>query len=495
MRAIATKQPTNDSAKQKKNGDKGRSRSVSPLSTGMPLLQRKCACGGGCPRCQDKQGIQTKLKISEPGDKYEQEADRVADEVMRMPEPSVQRQVDLEEEEEEMLQRKAIESQIAPLVQRQVLPEMEDEEEDLVQRKEINNQAPIQYSSIIHELLNSPGQPLDSETRTFMESRFGEDFSPVRAHTNNKAIQLSQMLNAQAFTYRQDIYFGAGKFPGKNALTAHELTHVLQQTGGHHNQTQSQKSSDFVQEPTIQRVIEVRPPGRGEASAFDRRQELIDRLNTFSADIQYRLDGRRIAYDVIDVAAALTHFDRQMQGFIDRNEVVPMRPIARAGLVGGGSLLIDSFESAYVDLDDMLASNDLSFQMNLLHILVERFSTRDYERRIGSPGLSAIDPATGDLRREFRRAHAAGIDAEVEQLRSAIGDPTITFRRERSRGGTTIFEFRSREGYRVIHVFGRDRGGLQSGRVFVRTRDNREITIEELRVERAAAVVPVPAVP
>jgi hypothetical protein len=47
----------------------------------------------------------------------------------------------------------------------------------------------------------------------------------------------------------------------------------------------------------------------------------------------------------------------------------------------------------------------------------------------------------------------------------------------------------------VIHVFGRDRGGLQSGRVFVRTRDNREITIEELRVERAAAVVPVPAVP
>jgi len=42
MRAIATKQPTNDSAKQKKNGDKGRSRSISPLSTGMPLLQRKC---------------------------------------------------------------------------------------------------------------------------------------------------------------------------------------------------------------------------------------------------------------------------------------------------------------------------------------------------------------------------------------------------------------------------------------------------------------------
>jgi hypothetical protein len=93
MKAIATKQPTNESVKQNKSGEKGRSRSISPLSTGMPLLQRKCACGGGCPRCK-KSPIQTKLKISEPGDKYEQEADRIADEVMRMPELSVQRQIE-----------------------------------------------------------------------------------------------------------------------------------------------------------------------------------------------------------------------------------------------------------------------------------------------------------------------------------------------------------------------------------------------------------------
>jgi hypothetical protein len=94
MKAIATKQPTNESVKQNKSGEKGRSRSSSPLSTGMPLLQRKCACGGGCPRCQDELGIQTKLKISEPGDKYEEEADQIADEMMRMPEPSVQRQIE-----------------------------------------------------------------------------------------------------------------------------------------------------------------------------------------------------------------------------------------------------------------------------------------------------------------------------------------------------------------------------------------------------------------
>ena len=102
MRTTATKQPTKYSSQQKKKRNSvrsayssaWRSRSVSPLLTGMPLLQRKCACGGGCPRCKEDLGIQTKLKIGNPNDKYEQEADRIADQVMRMPEPSVQRQVE-----------------------------------------------------------------------------------------------------------------------------------------------------------------------------------------------------------------------------------------------------------------------------------------------------------------------------------------------------------------------------------------------------------------
>ena len=92
MRTLAIKQLNHAPAKHKKKGDRVRSRPVSPLSTGMPLLQRQCACGGGCPRCQEKLGIKTQLKISEPGDKYEQEADRIADEVMRMPDTSIQRQ-------------------------------------------------------------------------------------------------------------------------------------------------------------------------------------------------------------------------------------------------------------------------------------------------------------------------------------------------------------------------------------------------------------------
>jgi hypothetical protein len=76
-----------------------RSISLSSLSQGG-ILQRRCACGnsGTCSECQSKQGemLQTKLRISEPGDKYEQEADRIADEVMQMTEPPVQRLPDLQ---------------------------------------------------------------------------------------------------------------------------------------------------------------------------------------------------------------------------------------------------------------------------------------------------------------------------------------------------------------------------------------------------------------
>jgi hypothetical protein len=68
-------------------------RENSVLPSSVPVLQRNpaCACGGGCPRCQRRGTIQTKLRIGRPGDRYEQEADRVADQVMRMPPPDIQR--------------------------------------------------------------------------------------------------------------------------------------------------------------------------------------------------------------------------------------------------------------------------------------------------------------------------------------------------------------------------------------------------------------------
>ena len=192
--------------------------------------------------------IQTKLKINEPGDIYEQEADRVADAVMQMPEPGVQREV--EPEEEERLQAKPLVNQITPLVhvQRQEetkeeeeeeepIEELEKEEEEPIMTKGISGKKPLIRNDLQMRLNQSRDgvQPLPKADRSLMERNFGVDFSSVRVHKDSNAVQMTRELNAQAFTYGRDIYFGAGRYnpstlSGKRLL-AHELTHVLQQNG------------------------------------------------------------------------------------------------------------------------------------------------------------------------------------------------------------------------------------------------------------------------
>jgi hypothetical protein len=201
-----------------------------------PLIQRKsaCACGGDCPRCLgDELPVQAKLRISQPNDKYEQEADRVADQVMRMPESVIQRQVEPEEVEEETLQTKPLANQITPLVQRQVEPE---EEEETLQTKpaqgQIESVGPNLHSQI--KSLQGGGQPLSRSTRGFFEHRIGADFSSVRVHNDTRAARAAQSVNARAFTLGNDVVFGAGEYSPETSsgrkLLAHELTHVIQQS-------------------------------------------------------------------------------------------------------------------------------------------------------------------------------------------------------------------------------------------------------------------------
>ena len=171
--------------------------------------------------------IQTKLMVGPVGDMYEREADRVADQVMTMQLPSpgrrgaggeVQRQA---EEEEEVQTKSAISYQPSaishPAGGFEAGPELESR---LAAHK-------------------GTGSPLPDEVRAYMEPRFGADFSGVRVHTDGEAVQMNRELNAQAFTHGQDIYLGAGQYdPGTTAgkrLLAHELTHVVQQSGGGNN--------------------------------------------------------------------------------------------------------------------------------------------------------------------------------------------------------------------------------------------------------------------
>ncbi|HLP91052.1 MAG TPA: DUF4157 domain-containing protein [Nostocaceae cyanobacterium] len=189
--------------------------------------------------------IQTKLTIGEPGDKYEQEADTVAQKVMSgntlqlsyWPEKTTPKN---------------------PVIARRKLPNTENTHQQ-IQTK--SNAGTNQATPNLEHQLNSKkggGGSLDSDTRTFMEDRFNADFSSVRVHTDNTAVQMSKELGAQAFTHGNDIFFGAGKTPGKNELTAHELTHTIQQTGGVKLQRKPDLPANKITQanyPTIQNKI------------------------------------------------------------------------------------------------------------------------------------------------------------------------------------------------------------------------------------------------
>lgn len=190
--------------------------------------------------------LQAKLKISRPNDVQEKEADRVANEVVSMPEPVSACSVLREEEEKEegnakpLIQRAEEEKEEGnpkPLIQRQEEEKEEGNPKPLIQRQG-DKSGGQQVSSGWESRLSTAkggGNPLSDETRAFMEPRFGADFSSVRTHTDSNADRLSSGINAQAFTVGRNIYFGAGQYntvtsKGRNLL-AHELTHTVQQGG------------------------------------------------------------------------------------------------------------------------------------------------------------------------------------------------------------------------------------------------------------------------
>lgn len=402
--------------------------------------------------------IQAKLSVSSPSDPEEQQADLVADRVMRAhPGSRVTAQSSCAE---------GGDSREVPIP---TSPRIQRAESDAA---ETDGLVGSTSRAALGSTLGS-GQPLDAATRAFFEPRFGYDFSGVRLHTDATASGSAQAIQALAYTAGRDIVLDTSRYQANSDMgrrvLAHELTHVVQQHSG--------------ASPRVRRIVEVRPPGPGEASAFDRRQELIDRMNGLSTGVTYALTGQRITYTVTD-PANVTPFDRRMQAFIDRAEVVPLRLITSAGRVGTratgfSNLLVDSLSAGYLDLDDMRASDDNSFKMNLLHLLTERFAVPNYERRIGTNFSDA----------EFQRAHAAGLQAEAQYLRDTIGDPTIRFVFEETKpdGNALVFGYRSSEGYSIFHVFLRAQQTVSGGHVFVQTRDNRRISVNDLIAERAAA--------
>lgn len=207
-------------------------------ATSNPLVELQRSIGShAVQRLIDSSYVQTKLQVSSSGDQFEQEGDQVANTVMRK--TGVAQQPEERDEEKDKLVQK---SSRAPADTEEVGADVETQ---------------IKSSK-------TGGRALPDSVRAHLEPRFGASFSDVRVHTGSDAEQLNRAVGAKAFTHGSDIYYGAGHDPTNLELTAHELTHVIQQTGAPPlqttgpNETAASGSGHSVQRasvPFIQRTI------------------------------------------------------------------------------------------------------------------------------------------------------------------------------------------------------------------------------------------------
>lgn len=240
-----------------------------------------------------RSNTQSKLKVNNPGDIYEQEANRIADQVMRMSDPQPQRACACGGECPRCRKEQCVQQHL--------------------QTKSVQGHDPGETTvpPVTHEVTYS-GQPLDSETRAFFEPRFGHDFNQVRVHTNAKATESAQAINAVAYTVGLNIVFGAGKSPGKNTLTAHELIHVLQQGNATNRSRAPIVQRDHTKEserPAITREVLLR----------DLRQRIIERAVEKTCEIGEALRNGYI-WPNVETAPGVTLTVEVMDQWSERNQ-------------------------------------------------------------------------------------------------------------------------------------------------------------------------------
>ena len=183
--------------------------------TGTLYRKSSCACGGGCPSCSESSGG---LRVSQPHDAAEIEADRTAVRVMNFGDRS----------------EGQISKELTPLIQtkgggteRNAGPQLTD-----------------RLAS-----LQGKGGSLETGARSFLQDRFGADFGDVTIHNDGESARANRDLHSKAFTIGRDIYFNEGEYnPGTSKgmqLLAHELTHTLQQKGS--GELGIQKQDDAIE--------------------------------------------------------------------------------------------------------------------------------------------------------------------------------------------------------------------------------------------------------
>jgi hypothetical protein len=222
--------------------------------------------------------LQARLQVGRVGDPLEDEADKVAEQVMRT---SVSAPAT---------------AAGAPQISRKCAS---CEEEEKLQAKAAGPDAGSEAPGAVHEVLRAPGEPLDPATRAFMEPRFGLDFSGVRVHAGSSAAQSAQLINAHAYTVGHNIVFDAGRFaPGTHEgqrLLAHELTHVAQQSG-----------------PGIQRFSPGKPGGGAASRVSSPMQPTVQRQHEVSISLHPEEIGTFGGYFVLPSKGGEFHYQVEL---------------------------------------------------------------------------------------------------------------------------------------------------------------------------------------
>jgi hypothetical protein len=221
--------------------------------------------------------LQTKLRVGRPGDRLEREADRAADQVMRMPQPKLQRACACGGDCPKCQDRQPSREHEAAAtlhngspgikeVRRQPTDfefEIPEEEEEFVQAKAVSGQTPELAPGFEGQVdaLDGRGQAFPPSLRDFFEPRFGYDLTPVRVHTDRRAHQMARAVHARAFTLGRHIVFAEGHYAPTTSegqhLLAHELAHTIQQGGvtqglpTHDRSEAAPRASSEVAEPAV----------------------------------------------------------------------------------------------------------------------------------------------------------------------------------------------------------------------------------------------------
>jgi hypothetical protein len=259
--------------------------------------------------------VPANLVVGGISDPLEREADHVADQVMRMPDSDLS---------------------IASASPQLESKGHSDDEMGYRQLKTKPVGRPVaagrEAPGVVHEVLRSPGQPLDFANRSFFEPRFGQDLSHVRIHADSRAVESARSVNALAYTVGHDVVFGFSGTVDRKHLLAHELVHVLQQSGIQGNATflQRQGTGEPVRAeegeslpggPGMERTVpegtkQPTPPGspdavRAEAESIGAQWGMALADKDIQLDIlQNKIGGLRSVWDTLTPEQKKAHAQR-----------------------------------------------------------------------------------------------------------------------------------------------------------------------------------------